>query len=60
MLGRLAVNLRERQGITGTGIEGLGAMGEHATVVLDDNCTVSPAFRLSSLFDFVLNNLQVM
>lgn len=60
MLGRLAANLRERQGIAGTGIEGLGAMGEHATVVLDENCTVCPAFRLSSLFDLVLTNLQVM
>ncbi|CAG7984613.1 unnamed protein product [Penicillium salamii] len=40
MLGRLAANLRERQGIAGTGLEGLGATGENATVVLDDNCTV--------------------
>ena len=40
MLGRLAANLRERQGVAGAGLEGLGATGEHATVVLDDNCTV--------------------
>ncbi|CAG8947573.1 unnamed protein product [Penicillium salamii] len=42
MLGRLAANLRERQGIAGLGLEGLGATGEgeNATVVLDDNCTV--------------------
>ncbi|KAJ5787937.1 hypothetical protein N7457_002927 [Penicillium paradoxum] len=40
MLERLAANLRGRQGGLGAGIEGLGAPGEHATVVLDDNCSM--------------------
>jgi hypothetical protein len=40
MLERLAANLRGREGGLGTGIEGVGAVGENTTIVIDDNCTV--------------------
>jgi hypothetical protein len=55
MLGRLASGLRERRGVLGTGMEGMGA-GEHATVVLDDNCSV----RISCLLvGMVLTRLRL-
>lgn len=41
MLARLTTNLRERQGGATAGLEVLDAMEEHATVISDDNCTVS-------------------
>jgi hypothetical protein len=62
MLGRLAANLRDRRGVLGTGMEGLEAPGEHATVVLDDNCSVSMPRLICCLvrLDVMLTRLQVM
>jgi ABC-type uncharacterized transport system permease subunit len=59
MLGRLAANLRDRRGVLGTGLEGIGATGEHATVVLDDNCSVCMPW-LCWFFNAVLTGFQVM
>lgn len=52
MLERLAANLRGQQGGLGTEIEGLGAPGEHATIVLDDNCSV--CLRIIDIRDITL------
>lgn len=60
MLGRLAANLRNRRGVLGTGIEGLGAPGEHATVVLDENCSVCILFWVCSFCFYSANFFKVM